>query len=148
MMQSKSSRFNPVKQLAEDRAKTATEAMVSARNELQGHRDKLSDLMQYRNDYQEQFQSKARSGMNAGQLQQYQQFISQLDKAIEQQQFQVQQSKATLEQKQSHWQDKNSHKKAINKAVDKLKQQEQHKENKREQHELDEHNIQAHIRKP
>ena len=146
-MRSKSARFQPVKQLAEDRAKTATEAMVSARNEHDLNKQKLTELMRYRNDYHAELQSKAKTGMSAIQLQQYQSFIAQLDKAIQQQQHQVSLTKVTLQDRQANWQDKNSHKKAIHNAVGKIEKQEQIAESSREQKELDEHNIQAHFRK-
>jgi flagellar FliJ protein len=147
IMKAKSSRLKPVEQLAENHARNATEAMVTARNEYQGQKQKLSDLQRYRNDYLEQLQHKARTGINAGHLQHYQQFIGQLDKAIEQQEILVYRSQQILDEKQLHWQNKNSHKKALNKAVEKLQQQEEKQENRKEQLELDEHNIQVHIRK-
>lgn len=146
-MRSKSTRFQPVQQLAEDRAKTATEAMITARNEHDLHKQKLTDLMRYRNDYHTELQNKAKTGMSANQLQQYQTFIAQLDKAIQQQQQQVSLTKVALQDKQASWQDKNSHKKAINNAVGKIQQQEQLAESSREQNELDEHNIQVRYRK-
>jgi len=146
-MKSKSARLRPVEKIAEDKAKSATEAMVTARNDHQSHEQKLADLMQYRSEYIEQFQVRGKSGISSGHLQQYQQFIAQLDKAIEQQQQILYRSKQNLEHKQNHWQDKNSHKKAINKAVDRFMKIEAKGEDKKEQQELDEHNTQSHYRK-
>ncbi len=146
-MKSKSTRLEPVKQLAEDRAKTATEAMVMARNDHNLNKQKLTDLIRYRKDYHTELQSKAKNGMSAVQLQQYQRFIAQLDKAIVQQQQQVTMAKAHLKDKQAQWQDKNSHQKAINSAIGKIEKQQQLAELKREQRDLDEHNTQAIFRK-
>ena len=146
-MKSKSARLAPVKQMAEDRAKTATDAMVTARNDHQSHKQKLTDLMRYRNDYQTELQNKAKTGVSAMQLQQYQTFIAQLDKAILQQQHQVTRTKSELEHKQANWQHKNSHKEAITKAVGRMKKQELVAESNREQRELDEHNTQSQFRK-
>ena len=146
-MKTKSARLAPVKQLAEDRAKTATEAMVTARNDHENTKQKLTDLMRYRNDYHTELQSKAKTGVSAMQLQQYQTFIAQLDKAIMQQQHQVTRTKAELEHKQANWQHKNSHKEAINKVVGRMHKQELLTESNREQKELDEHNIQSQFRK-
>lgn len=146
-MKSKSARLAPVKQMAEDRAKTATEAMVTARNDHQNNKQKLTDLMRYRNDYHTELQSKAKSGVSAMQLQQYQTFIAQLDKAILQQQHQVTRTKAELEHKQATWQHKNSHKEAINKVVGRMHKAELAAEDSKEQKELDEHNIQSQFRK-
>jgi flagellar FliJ protein len=143
-MKKKSSRLRPVEKLAEDKAKSATEDMVSARNSHQSHEQKLSELIQYRSEYIEQFQTRAKVGMQAAQLQQYQQFISQLDVAIKQQKNIVSQASEILDHSQNQWKDKNSHKKAINKAVGRFKKKEFNTIEKNEQNEQDEQNTQRH----
>lgn len=143
-MKKKSARLKPVEQLAERKAKTATEEMISARNSHQNHEQKLIELQSYRFEYIEQFQSRAKNGMQSSQLQQYQQFISQLDVAIKQQERVVAQAVTVLNQRQSHWRDKDSHKRAINKVVGRFKQEEYKSEQKNEQSDLDEHNTQQH----
>jgi len=146
-MKPKSVRLRPVEIIAEDKAKTATEAMVSARQTSQQHEMKLTELLRYRTEYLDQFQSKGKTGISAGQLQQYQQFISQLDTAIAHQQQVLRTAKQELSHKQQHWRSKDSEKRAINKAVDRFRKHEVRKEENKEQTALDEHNIQSHIRK-
>jgi len=143
-MKKKSARLRPVEKLAETKAQTATEDMVTARNSHQTHEQKLDDLVRYRIEYIEQFQTRAKDGIQAAQLQQYQQFISQLEVAIEQQKRVVSQAEEVLDQRQNHWRDKHSHKKAINKAVSRFKKREVQEVEKIEQAELDEHNTQKH----
>jgi len=98
-------------------------------------------LISYRFEYIEQFQSRAKSGIQSGQLQQYQQFISQLDVAIEHQKLTVARSGEVLNEKQNHWRDRHSHKRALNKAVNRFRK----KENKVK--DLDEHNTRKHNEK-
>ncbi|MFT5451481.1 MAG: flagellar FliJ protein [Enterobacterales bacterium] len=143
----KSARLKPVEQLAEKKAVTATEQMVSARTVHTEHEIKYKELVTYRFEYIEQYQTRAKVGIQSGQLQQYQQFISRLDVAIEQQRAVVSQSLMLLEQSQNHWKDKNSHKRAINKAVDRFKKQENLTTERNEQDASDERNTQAHNHK-
>ena len=143
-MKKKSARLKPVAQLADKQATSATEQMVSARNNHQEHEVKLKELINYRFEYLESYQTKAKTGMQAGQMQQYQQFISKLDIAIEQQRIVVSQSTEVLVQSQTHWQKKNSHKNAIDNAVTRFKKQEYKVEEKIEQAATDERNTQMH----
>ena len=146
-MKKKSARLKPVEQLAEKKVKSATEDMITARNTHQTHEQKLKELVRYRFEYIEQYQSKAKIGIQSSQLQQYQQFISQLDVAIQQQKIVVTQAVTELDQSQESWRDKNSHKQAINKAVSRFKKQEHRLEEKNEQASLDERNTQVHNNK-
>ena len=146
-MKKKSSRLKPVEKLAEDKAKVAAADMVSARNSHQSHEQKLDELMSYRFEYIEQFQSRAKNGMQASQLQQYQQFISQLDTAIQQQKITVAQAGEVLGQRQNQWRNKHSQKRALNKVVSRFKKQEFQVMEKNEQADVDEHNTQKHNRK-
>lgn len=146
-MKPKSARLRPVEKLAEDKAKSATEAMVSARQSSDQHQAKLTELMRYRNEYLEQLQSKGRQGISAGELQQYQQFISQIDTAIAHQKEALRSARHELAQKQHQWRTKDSEKRAINNAVNRFRQQENRSRDQKEQQEMDEHNIQAHLRK-
>jgi len=143
-MKKKSSRLRPVEKLAEDKANSAAADMVSARNTHQSHEQKLNELISYRFEYIEQFQSKGKMGMQAAQVQQYQQFISQLDIAIQQQRVTVMQASEILGERQNQWQDKHSHKRALNKVVNRFRKQENKAADKVEQADLDEHNTRQH----
>ncbi len=146
-MKKKSVRLQPVEKMAEDKAKQATSDMVSARNSHQSHEQKLEELLNYRIEYIEQYQTRAKNGIQSGQLQQYQQFISQLDMAIQQQQLTVTQSGEKLDHSQNHWRNKHSHKRAINKAMNRFKTNEDKFQDKIEQVDMDEHNTRKHNEK-
>ena len=139
-MKNKSSRLRPVEKLAEDKAKTAAADMVTARNTHQSHEEKLNELINYRYEYIEQFQSRGKNGMQANQVQQYQQFISQLDVAIQQQKVMLAQAGEILGERQEQWRDKHSHKRALNNVVSRLRKQENNAADRVEQNDLDEHN--------
>jgi flagellar protein FliJ len=138
----KSARLQPVRKLADNKAKSAAIEMAEAQQSHSAHQQKLTDLKQYKIEYLEQFQERAKAGISAGQLQQYQQFINQLDAAIKQQQDIVSSAGQQLSHKQANWRDKHTHKQAVDKVVGRFKQQELHKENKQEQAQTDEHNTQ------
>jgi len=143
-MKKKSTRLKPVEKLAEDKANSAAADMVNARNTHQSNEQKLNELITYRIEYIEQFQTRAKSGMPANQLQQYQQFISQLEVAIQQQKSIVSQSVEMLGIRKDQWRDKHSHKRAINKVVNRFKKKEFQVLEKNEQAALDEHNTRMH----
>ncbi|MCP4270923.1 MAG: flagellar export protein FliJ [Gammaproteobacteria bacterium] len=139
-MKKKSARLRPVKEMAENNAKQAVSEMVSARNSHQTHEQKLQELISYRLEYIEQFQFRAKKGMQSSQLQQYQLFINQLDEAIQHQRMTVLRSGEKLDDRKNHWRNKDSHKRAINKAVNRFKRKENRISDKVEQDNLDEHN--------
>jgi len=143
-MKKKSVRLKPVKEMAENNAKQAVSEMVSARNSHQTQEQKLHELMSYRLEYIEQFQVRAKKGMQSGQLQQYQLFINQLDEAIKQQRVTVMQAGEVFDDRKTHWRNKDSHKRAINKAVNRFKKSESRIYDKIEQDSLDEHNTRKH----
>ncbi len=126
--------------MAENNAKQAVSEMVSARNSHQTHEEKLQELTRYRLEYIEQFQLRAKKGMQSSQLQQYQLFINQLDEAIQRQRMTVMQAGEVLDDRKTHWRNKDSHKRAINKAVNRFKRKETRISDKIEQDSLDEHN--------
>ncbi len=139
-MKKKSARLKPVREMAENNVKQAVSEMVSAKNSHQTHEQKLQELISYRLEYIEQFQFRAKKGMQSSQLQQYQRFINQLDDAIQHQRVTVLQSGKILDDRKNHWRNKDSHKRAINKAVNRFKRKENRISEKIEQDGLDEHN--------
>ncbi|MCP4412210.1 MAG: flagellar export protein FliJ [Gammaproteobacteria bacterium] len=139
-MKKKSARLKPVREMAENNVKQAVSEMVSAKNSHQTHELKLQELISYRLEYIEQFQFRAKKGMQSSQLQQYQRFINQLDDAIQHQRMTVLQSGEILDDRKNHWRNKDSHKRAINKAVNRFKRKENRISEKIEQDGLDEHN--------
>ena len=146
-MNKKSSRLKPIEKLAEDKEKSAIAEMVSARNTQQSQQQKLNDLMSYRFEYIEQFQSRGKNGMQSSQVQQYQQFISQRDVAIRQQETTLEMSVKILDESQNKWRDKNSHKRALNKVVRRYKSEEFRALEKTEQNAVDEQNTQKYNQK-
>lgn len=142
----KSARLQPVHKLADNKAKNAALEMAKAQQSHSEHQQKLEDLMQYKTEYVQQFHERAKSGISSGQLQQYQQFILQIDKAIEQQQQVVASAGQQLNHKQANWRDKHTHKQAVEKVVGRFKKQELKQEQKKEQAQTDEHNTQQHQR--
>ncbi len=146
-MKKKSARLRPVEKIAENSAKIATEDMVLARNSHQTHQEKLNELIRYRFEYVEQFQEKAKEGMQASQFHQYRRFISQLEVAIDHQQTVVFEAETVLESRRTHWRSKDSHKRAINNVVNRFKNQEQRAEDLREQNDMDESNTQKYNQK-
>ena len=146
-MNKRSVRLKPIEKLAEDKEKLAVTDMLLAREEQHSQQKKLNELVQYRAEYIEQFQSRGKQGMQANQVQQYQQFIHQLDLAIKQQKITLKRTEQVLDERQNQWLNKNSHKRAMNKVVSRYQKEESQALDNTEQRDNDERNTQIHNQK-
>jgi flagellar FliJ protein len=76
-------------------------------------------------------------GMSATQLQEYRAFLAKLDEAITQQQEVVAASSVNHQSTRNFWQQKHSRTQALNKAVDRFREQEKKSADRHEQKEND-----------
>ena len=89
MKNKRSDRFKPIHNLAQQKQDVAAQSLGKIQSELNNHHLKLTELIQYYDDYQMRFAQQAVNGMNINQVQSYQNFISQLEIAINEQKKQV-----------------------------------------------------------
>lgn len=134
----RSQRMKPVVQVTESRENEAAEAYSRARQALEQQKTQLQELVRYRGEYRLRFEEVGRTGMTGAQLQQMHRFLTQLDRAIEQQQRSLVTAERLCEQRQNSWNQARGKKKAVDKVVDRYRQQEELVDARREQKVIDE----------
>lgn len=135
----RSKRIRPVVEIVENRERDAAQALGLCRKNVAEQEQRLQELLQYRDEYNQRLLHHTGQGMDARKLHEYQIFLSRLNQAIEQQQQAVHQAVAQCDEKNRHWMEKRSHARAIGKVEQRYRSQEQHEAEKREQKEMDEH---------
>lgn len=136
----RSDRLQPVAKLARQGERDAARDLGVARSRQQAEEERLQDLLAYRREYLSDFQRKGRAGVTGSALQQFQQFLGQLDKAIDQQQRRLAGAGAEVQQSTHQWQQRASKSKAIDNVVQNLNAQEAVERDRREQKVTDERN--------
>lgn len=129
----RSQRLQPVARLADKQERSAAQALGEARQAQVSEEQRLQELLSYRLEYIADFQRRGRAGLNGVELQQFQQFLLQLDRAIEQQHQRIRGAVVQVEQRVGQWQQRASKAKAINNVVGNLQQTELRQADKREQ---------------
>jgi flagellar FliJ protein len=135
-----SKRFQPVQRVAESREKSAAKVLGDSQRNMQAQQAKLGELKQYHQEYLERFETAARNGMSANQLQEYRAFLDKLDKAIKEQEKVVLATQFECSKRKDEWQKKRIRTQALGKAVERMQSAEQKERDSREQKELDERN--------
>ena len=136
----RSDRLQPVAKLARQGERDAARDLGAARSREQAEEERMQDLLAYRREYLADFQRKGRAGVTGAVLQQFQQFLGQLDKAIEQQQRRLTGAGVQVSQSTQQWQQRASKAKAIDNVVSNLHTQEAVERDRREQKAVDERN--------
>ncbi|MES9831105.1 MAG: flagellar export protein FliJ [Candidatus Thiodiazotropha sp. LLP2] len=137
---SPSKRLKPVQRFAHSKEQNAARSMGQARKNLELEEAKLKQLKQYHQEYLDRFQKIASEGMTATQLQEYRTFLAKLDEAINQQEQVVASSMVNHNSHKDNWKQKHSRTQALNKVIDRYRDQEQKTADRREQKESDDHN--------
>ncbi|MDH5545448.1 MAG: flagellar export protein FliJ [Gammaproteobacteria bacterium] len=132
-----SQRLKPVQRLNEFREDQAARALGAHNAQLANHRKRLDDLLQYQQEYGRQFLSLGQNGIPARKLRDYQAFMDNLTRAIEQQRQIIQQFEAENERLKRQWLAVHHRTKAVDKVVERMVQGENRAEERRIQKELD-----------
>ncbi len=125
-------------ELAQNKTDEATRRLGELQNAHNSASEKLEMLLQYRQDYLQQLEVQVRDGVNCSQLRNFQQFISTLDSAIEQQRALTHQADAQLGHGRSSWQHSKRRLSSFDTLADRVRQQQLLASNKREQRDSDE----------
>lgn len=138
----KSQRISPIKNLAENNESKAASQLGQSNQTLLQHQNRLTELLDYRQEYLQRFNDSGKAGMSGSQLQQYQQFIAKLDVAIAQQKQHIAQLNQQCEQARQHWQQKHNRTQALDKTMQRYQHQEKHQQARKEQREIED-NLQS-----
>ena len=131
-------RLEPVGQLARSTERDCARRLAGAQQRLAEAERRLGELERYREEYQQAFRARARSGLQARGVRDFQTFIARLDEAITQQRLLLQQSTTEHARHHSQWQGAAVRSSAVGKVIEKARREERQVEDRRLQRELDE----------
>lgn len=135
-----SKRFQPIQRIADERERKAAISLGEKLKAKNSAEQQLKLLTDYHADYMERYRRAVQSGLPPAQIRGYQQFLDQLEMAIEQQRQTLRGHKSACEAGKAHWNDQYRRSQVMNNVVDRLKEDERRLLDKREQSALDERN--------
>ncbi|UQY34350.1 flagella biosynthesis chaperone FliJ [Pseudomonas fulva] len=138
MAASRAARLAPVVDMAEKAEREAALQLGRAQGLLGQAQNKLADLENYLQGYQQQWMSEGQRGVSGQWLMNYQRFLSQLDVAIAQQQQAVNWHRNNLDKVREVWQQRYARLEGLRKLVQRYLDEARLAEDKREQKLLDE----------
>ncbi len=100
---------------------------------------KLNMLLGYRDEYANRFQDSQKAGIAAMEYRNFQLFIEKLDTAIDGQQSLVRNARLKVERQRQTWQECERKRMSYGTLASRAEKERQHKENKRDQKQTDEH---------
>ena len=134
----RSERFKPLHNLAQQSEDIAAKTLGKIQRELSEHHLKLSELMQYYQDYTTRFNQQAIKGMSIIQVQSYQKFISQLEIAITAQKKHIGRITEACDSSRADWTVERQKTQVLEKVMTRYQKQEQQIHNRQEQRRSDE----------
>jgi flagellar FliJ protein len=130
--------MQPAKQVAHSRERAAVQKLGQSQQYLDAQRAKLEELRAYRDQYAKAFEASGGAGLAATRLQDYRLFLNRLGEAIRQQEALIVECCARHEQTRQQWIETRARNQAIDKVMDRYRQDERKQEDCREQKEQDE----------
>ncbi len=134
-----------------DLAKDQTEAAIRALGDLNRQHGaiggKLELLLQYRDEYRKKYEDAMRKGITQNELQNFRNFISRLDEAIDQQKRLLEQSARAVEEGRSRYREQHRKLKSFETLAARHEASESLKSARMEQKDLDEISSNAYSRK-
>lgn len=126
-------------ELAQNKTDGATRRLGQLQRAQVSAAEKLEMLIQYRQEYYDQFHLQMQNGVSSSIWRNYQYFIGTLDRAIEQQRAITEQADTRLAHGRSDWRNNKRRLNSFGTLADRVKRQQAQIVNKREQHANDEH---------
>ena len=130
--------LDTLQELARKQKEEAARRLGLLQSAQVGAHQKLDLLLQYRHDYANQLQSLMANGLPASQWRNFNNFLSTLDGAIEQQRAIVKQAGLRLDRGRGDWQHQARRLSSFDTLADRLRRQELAAQAKREQRDSDE----------
>lgn len=143
----RSKRMQSVVEIAKTKEKNAARLLGQKQQYLSGQRQRLDELISYREEYARKFQSQGSIGFDARRLHEYRSFLEKLNLAIVQQRDRINLAAGECHVCQQSWLDSRVNSKALDKVVDRFRMDETRKKEQQEQKELDERAIQLGLAK-
>ena len=134
----RSDRFKPIHNLAQQSEDVAAQTLGKIQRELSNQHLKLSELIDYYQDYTTRFNQQAEKGMSIIQVQSYQKFISQLEIAIREQKKRITRVTEACDSSRADWTVERQKTQVLEKVITRYQKQEQVTHNRKEQRHSDE----------
>jgi flagellar FliJ protein len=134
----KSKRMQPVARVAEQRERKAAVEMAEFRRFLDAQQNKLDELNAYRSDYARHFETAGRGGMDAARMADFRRILARLNDAIVYQEQRLISLHNEYEQVRRRWTDTRTRAAALDKVMERYREEEQREGDRREQGESDE----------
>ncbi len=135
----KAQRLQVIVDLRQEQENKALQALGDCQSKHLEMQAQLDNLRNYRQEYQQQYQQLARSGVNVRKLLDFQAFLEKLDQAVEAQLQQLQVAVDELQEKRQKWQAAHRQTLSMHKVHEAAILEEQQLVRQREQREMDEH---------
>ncbi|WP_299261701.1 flagellar export protein FliJ [uncultured Kushneria sp.] len=126
-------------ELAEGDRDAAAKLLGQLRSAHQQSHTQLEMLSDYRNDYLRRFEQAMQRGLTMASIQNYQRFLSSLDRAIEHQRQQVDQQQGRITRGMTNWQQQQKRVNSYDVLISRRRQEAEHRMNKLEQRQSDEY---------
>lgn len=136
--------LEPLHNLAQDRVEAATQRLAQLKAKWQQEEAKLEQLRQFHAEYQRRLGDAIRQGLDMTRMRDFQVFIRKLDTAMRQQAQEIARAKGVWEEGQRAWLEERRKLKTYDVLKDRHLKAEQHRENRLEQRETDEHARKGH----
>lgn len=134
----RSQRMQPIQRLAGERSQKAAKRLAERREARDQEHERLGQLQGFRREYEQRFAVTAEDGMDAYRLRDYNAFMARIDTAIRQQRDTVGKLDTEVEGLRQDWLKTWGDARALEKLVDRYRDQERRHDEAREQHESDE----------
>jgi flagellar FliJ protein len=134
----KSKRMQPVARVADQRERQAAVEMAEFRRFLDAQQAKLDELNNYRNDYARHFEQAGRGGMDAARMADYRRILARLNDAIAYQEQRLAGLHNDYARVRQRWTDTRTRAAALEKVMERYREEEQRAGDRREQGESDE----------
>lgn len=134
----RSDRMKPILDVAQRREQQAAHVLGRVQRDLTEQRNKLYTLNEYREEYKQRFHSQATQGISATQLHSFQQFIQQLDLAINEQLKKIFRLEEACNSSRKNWQHERQHTQVLDSVMTRFENLEKVQQGRREQRMLDE----------
>ncbi len=138
----RSKRMQSVANIAKNKERDAARMLGQKRQQLEQQRQRLDELVSYREEYARKFESQGVNGLDARRLHEYRVFLQKLNQAIVQQRDRINQVHGECTIYQESWLSTRVHSKAMDKVVDRCRVDENKIMERQEQKELDERAMQ------
>lgn len=133
----RSARFKPVQQHADHQLRDAVLALSHAHEELQRQQESLRQLIAYRDEYGRDFRLHGESAQDVMWLRNYQVFLAQLNRGVDQQELVVSECQRRVAQARACWEAASRKARTLDNAVERIRRDEERGEQRREQRLLD-----------